>query len=48
MLSYYSQTWEEMISKKMILRCLLEQEQDMSVMLKAMGVEKTIIDSDCQ
>ena len=40
MLSYYSQTWEEMISKKMILMCLLEQEQDMSVMLKLWELKK--------
>ena len=29
----YSQTWEEEMSKKLILRCLLE-EQDMSAMLR--------------
>ena len=34
----YSQTWEEEMSKKLILRCLLE-EQDMSGVIKRENVE---------
>ena len=34
----YSQTWEEEMSKKLILRCLLE-EQDMSGDIKRVNVE---------